>query len=39
VVLSDCPIGDYINANHIVMEIPGSGIVNRYIAEFCAKKK
>jgi len=32
VVLSNCPTGDYINANHVVMEIPGSGIVNRYIA-------
>lgn len=32
VILSDCPTGDYINANHVVMEIPGSGIVNRYIA-------
>jgi len=32
VVLKDCPSGDYINANHVIMEIPGSGIVNRYIA-------
>ncbi|CAH1788374.1 unnamed protein product, partial [Owenia fusiformis] len=24
--------GDYINANYVNMEIPGSGIVNRYIA-------
>ncbi|KAK2151211.1 hypothetical protein LSH36_372g03009 [Paralvinella palmiformis] len=24
--------GDYINANHVNMEIPGSGIVNSYIA-------
>jgi len=32
VVLTACPTGDYINANHVVMEIPGSGIVNRYIA-------
>lgn len=24
--------GDYINANYINMEIPGSGVVNRYIA-------
>ncbi|KAL1137787.1 hypothetical protein AAG570_009483, partial [Ranatra chinensis] len=24
--------GDYINANYINMEIPGSGIINRYIA-------
>ena len=31
-ILTDCPTGDYINANHVVMEIPGSGIVNRYIA-------
>lgn len=23
---------DYINANHVNMEIPGSGIINRYIA-------
>ena len=32
VVLTSCPTGDYINANHVVMEVPGSGIVNRYIA-------
>jgi len=32
VVLKACPAGDYINANHVVMEIPGSGLVNRYIA-------
>lgn len=32
VVLVDCPGGDYINANHVVMDIPGSGVVNRYIA-------
>jgi len=32
VVLTDCPGGDYINANHVVMTIPGSGIINRYIA-------
>ena len=32
VLLTECPTGDYINANHVVMEIPGSGIVNRYIA-------
>jgi len=32
VVLSECPSGDYINANHVVMTIQGSGIVNRYIA-------
>lgn len=24
--------GDYINANYVNMEIPGSGIINRYIA-------
>lgn len=24
--------GDYINANYLNMEIPGSGIINRYIA-------
>ena len=24
--------GDYINASYVNMEIPGSGIVNRYIA-------
>ena len=29
VILTDCPSGDFINANHVVMEIPGSGIVNR----------
>merc|ERR1719510_2868898 len=33
VILNDCPDGgDYINANHVVMTIPGSGIINRYIA-------
>ena len=32
VKLTECPTGDYINANHVVMEVPGSGIVNRYIA-------
>ena len=32
VVLQDCPSGDYINANHVVMDVPGSGVVNRYIA-------
>ena len=31
VVLSECPTGDYINANHVVMNIQGSGIVNRYV--------
>merc|ERR1719394_1854452 len=30
VKLTECPTGDYINANHVVMEVPGSGIVNRY---------
>jgi tyrosine-protein phosphatase non-receptor type 4 len=29
VVLTECPSGDYINANHVVMTIPGSGIINR----------
>ncbi|KAI5737101.1 hypothetical protein M8J76_010009, partial [Diaphorina citri] len=32
VVLHEAPDGDYINANTVAMEIPGSGIVNRYIA-------
>ncbi len=32
VVLRECPSGDYINANHVRMTIPGSGIINRYIA-------
>ena len=32
VVLATCPTGDYINANHVVMEVPGSGIVNRFVA-------
>lgn len=32
VVLEGHPEGDYINANYINMEIPGSGIINRYIA-------
>jgi tyrosine-protein phosphatase non-receptor type 4 len=27
-----CSNGDYINANYVNMEIPGSGIINRYIA-------
>ena len=31
VVLDSCPTGDYINANHVVMEVPGSGIVNRFV--------
>ena len=29
VILNECPTGDYINANHVVMTIPGSGIINR----------
>ncbi|RUS91860.1 hypothetical protein EGW08_000431, partial [Elysia chlorotica] len=32
VVLKNASTGDYINANYVNMEIPGSGIVNRYIA-------
>ncbi|KAH9513348.1 Tyrosine-protein phosphatase non-receptor type 4 [Bulinus truncatus] len=32
VVLKSGTAGDYINANYVNMEIPGSGIVNRYIA-------
>lgn len=32
VKLTACPSGDYINANHVKMTIPGSGIINRYIA-------
>ena len=32
VILSRCPTGDYINGNHVNMTIPGSGIVNRYVA-------
>ncbi|KAL1458006.1 hypothetical protein WDU94_008182 [Cyamophila willieti] len=32
VILHEAPDGDYINANTVSMEIPGSGIVNRYIA-------
>ncbi|XP_043194493.1 tyrosine-protein phosphatase non-receptor type 4-like isoform X1 [Amphibalanus amphitrite] len=32
VVLTTAESGDYINANYVNMEIPGSGIVNRYIA-------
>lgn len=31
-ILNDGETGDYINASHITMDIPGSGIVNRYIA-------
>ncbi|XP_034945433.1 tyrosine-protein phosphatase non-receptor type 4 isoform X2 [Chelonus insularis] len=32
VILMGCINGDYINANYVNMEIPGSGIINRYIA-------
>lgn len=32
VILAECESGDYINANTVNMEIPGSGIINRYIA-------
>ncbi|XP_074105988.1 protein tyrosine phosphatase Meg isoform X2 [Cotesia typhae] len=32
VILMGCVNGDYINANYVNMEIPGSGIINRYIA-------
>jgi hypothetical protein len=32
VVLTGGETGDYINANLVHMEIPGSGIINRYIA-------
>ncbi|XP_059473804.1 tyrosine-protein phosphatase non-receptor type 4 isoform X2 [Neocloeon triangulifer] len=32
VILTECESGDYINANTVNMEIPGSGIINRYIA-------
>lgn len=32
VILMSCFNGDYINANYVNMEIPGSGIINRYIA-------
>ncbi|XP_067946936.1 tyrosine-protein phosphatase non-receptor type 4-like isoform X2 [Watersipora subatra] len=32
VLLRNLPSGDYINANYVNMEIPGSGMVNRYIA-------
>ena len=31
VELKECPSGDYINANHVRMTIPGSGIINRYV--------
>ncbi|XP_054285925.1 tyrosine-protein phosphatase non-receptor type 4 [Macrosteles quadrilineatus] len=32
VILAGGSGGDYINANYVNMEIPGSGIINRYIA-------
>jgi len=32
VILMGGTTGGYINANYINMEIPGSGIINRYIA-------
>ncbi|BES96815.1 phosphatase non-receptor type [Nesidiocoris tenuis] len=32
VILEGGANGDYINANYVNMEIPGSGIINRYIA-------
>ncbi|XP_078044167.1 protein tyrosine phosphatase Meg isoform X3 [Augochlora pura] len=32
VILMGSSNGDYINANYVNMEIPGSGIINRYIA-------
>ncbi|XP_023707598.1 tyrosine-protein phosphatase non-receptor type 4 isoform X2 [Cryptotermes secundus] len=32
VILMGGTSGDYINANYVNMEIPGSGIINRYIA-------
>lgn len=32
VILMGGASGDYINANYVNMEIPSSGIVNRYIA-------
>lgn len=32
VILMGSASGDYINANYVNMEIPGSGIINRYIA-------
>nr|CAD7571593.1 unnamed protein product [Timema californicum] len=32
VVLTGSTSADYINANYVNMEIPGSGIINRYIA-------
>ncbi|XP_050294337.1 tyrosine-protein phosphatase non-receptor type 4 isoform X2 [Anthonomus grandis grandis] len=32
VILRDAPSGDYINANYVNMKIPGTEIVNKYIA-------
>jgi protein tyrosine phosphatase len=32
VILTGGTSGGYINANYVNMEIPGSGIINRYIA-------
>ncbi|XP_076468051.1 tyrosine-protein phosphatase non-receptor type 4-like isoform X7 [Babylonia areolata] len=32
VILKNGTNGDYVNANYVNMEIPGSGIINRYIA-------
>ncbi|CAL4090418.1 unnamed protein product [Meganyctiphanes norvegica] len=32
VILTSTPSGDYINGSYVNMEIPGSGIINRYIA-------
>lgn len=32
VILMGGTSGDYINANYVNMEIPSSGIINRYIA-------
>ncbi|XP_076460431.1 tyrosine-protein phosphatase non-receptor type 4-like isoform X3 [Babylonia areolata] len=32
VILKNNGGGDYVNANYVNMEIPGSGIINRYIA-------
>ncbi|XP_043227640.1 tyrosine-protein phosphatase non-receptor type 4-like [Amphibalanus amphitrite] len=32
VLLTSAESGDYINANYVNMEVPGSGVVNRYIA-------
>lgn len=32
VILETGSSGDYINANYVNMEIPGSELINRYIA-------